>query len=117
MNQVAYICSTGDLVNREVHMSTTQSTQKGVDVTELVETIGGIKQDPTLARFRFRATNLAGRRHSRTSIQGYLGVPATRIDARQASSPSTAMSHQACSAPSAPNAVEARVLGCSRVTL
>jgi hypothetical protein len=55
--------------------TTTQSAPNGVDVTQLVETIGAIKQDPTLATFRFRAKNTwLGGGHSRTSIQGFWGA-------------------------------------------
>ncbi len=43
----------------------------GVDVARLVETIGAIKQDRELAKFRFRATNTwLGGGHSQTSIRG-----------------------------------------------
>lgn len=46
-----------------------------VNLTQLAETIDAIKADPTLATFRFRATNtwLDGG-HSRTAIQGFWGA-------------------------------------------
>lgn len=55
--------------------STTQQTLNGVDVDQLTETIAAIENDPTLAKFRFRATNtwLGGGR-SRTEIQGFYGA-------------------------------------------
>jgi uncharacterized OsmC-like protein len=55
--------------------TTTQDTRNGVNVTQLVETIGAIQNDPTLATFRFRATNnwLGGGR-SRTTIGGFWGA-------------------------------------------
>jgi uncharacterized OsmC-like protein len=55
--------------------TTTQETRNGVNVTQLVETVGAIQQDPSLAIFRFRATNtwLGGGR-SRTSIDGFWGA-------------------------------------------
>lgn len=57
-------------------MSTiTHDTPNGVDVGRLVETIGAVEQDATLARFTFRATNTwLGGGHSRTSIQGFWGA-------------------------------------------
>lgn len=56
-------------------MSTTEVTANGVDVTRLVETVGAIQSDPTLAAFRFRATNtwLSGG-HFRTAIKGFRGA-------------------------------------------
>lgn len=57
-------------------MSTiTEETRNGVNVTRLVETIGAIQNDPSLATFRFRAHNewLGGAR-SRTSINGFWGA-------------------------------------------
>lgn len=55
-------------------MSTT-ATINGVNVDQLVETIGLIEKDPGLATFRFRATNAwLGGGHSRTSIQGFWGA-------------------------------------------
>lgn len=57
-------------------MSTiTHETPNGVDIARLVETVGAVEQDPTLASFTFRATNtwLGGAR-SRTSIQGFRGA-------------------------------------------
>lgn len=50
-------------------------TLNGVNVTQLVDTIDAIKDQPDLARFRFRAKNAwqeGG--HSRTRIQGFYGA-------------------------------------------
>ncbi|NDL60933.1 OsmC family protein [Phytoactinopolyspora mesophila] len=55
--------------------TTTQETRNGVNVAQLVETIGAIQNDPSLATFRFRATNTwLGGGHSRTSINGFWGA-------------------------------------------
>ncbi|NEE00674.1 OsmC family protein [Phytoactinopolyspora halotolerans] len=55
--------------------TTTQETHNGVNVTQLVETVGAIQNDPELATFRFRATNTwLGGGHSRTSIDGFWGA-------------------------------------------
>lgn len=56
-------------------MSTTEARPNGVDVTQLVQTVEAIKNDPSLAAFRFRASNtwLGGGR-SRTSIDGFYGA-------------------------------------------
>jgi uncharacterized OsmC-like protein len=57
-------------------MSTTaQETRNGVNVKQLVDTIGAIRGDPSLARFRFRAANrwVSGGL-SRTTIQGFHGA-------------------------------------------
>ncbi len=50
----------------------TESIRNGVNVTQLVDTIDAIKDDPNLATFEFRASNrwLEGG-HSRTTIQGF----------------------------------------------
>jgi uncharacterized OsmC-like protein len=60
---------------RERIMTVTQETRNGVNVTQLVETIGAIQNDSGLATFRFRAHNewLGGGR-SRTSIDGFWGA-------------------------------------------
>lgn len=56
-------------------MSTTQESRNGVNVAQLVETVGAIQNDPTLATFRFRASNTwLGGGHSRTSIDGFWGA-------------------------------------------
>lgn len=57
-------------------MSTvTQEIRNGVNVTQLVETIGAIQNDPALATFRFRAHNeWLGGAQSRTSIHGFWGA-------------------------------------------
>lgn len=55
--------------------TTTEDTRNGVNVSQLVETVGAIQNDPTLATFRFRARNTwLGGGHSRTSIQGFWGA-------------------------------------------
>ena len=55
--------------------TTTEDTRNGVNVTQLVETVGAIQNDPALATFRFRAHNTwLGGGHSRTSIQGFWGA-------------------------------------------
>lgn len=52
-----------------------QQTPNGVDVAQLVETVGAIQADPTLAAFRFRASNTwLGGGHSRTTIHGFWGA-------------------------------------------
>ncbi|HUH12315.1 MAG TPA: OsmC family protein [Longimicrobiales bacterium] len=55
--------------------STTQQTNNGVDVGQLMETIEAIREQPDLAKFQFRATNswLGGGR-SRTRIQEFHGA-------------------------------------------
>lgn len=56
-------------------MSNTAQAQNGVDVAQLVETIDAIREQPDLAKFRFRATNTwqdGGR--SRTEVQGFWGA-------------------------------------------
>lgn len=55
--------------------TTTHETRNGGDVTQLVETVGAIQNDPDLATFRFRAsTTWLGGGHSRTSIGGFWGA-------------------------------------------
>jgi uncharacterized OsmC-like protein len=55
--------------------ATTEDTRNGVSVTQLVETVGAIQNDPKLATFRFRAHNSwLGGGHSRTSISGFWGA-------------------------------------------
>lgn len=58
-------------------MSTTEVHPNGVNVTQLVQTVEAINGDPSLATFRFRASNtwLGGGR-SRTSIDGFWGAGA-----------------------------------------
>ena len=55
--------------------ATTQDTLNGVNVTQLVETVGAIQSEPGLAAFRFRAHNswLGGGR-SRTTIGAFWGA-------------------------------------------
>lgn len=56
-------------------MSTTEVHPNGVDVTQLVQTVEAITADPSLAAFRFRASNTwLGGGHSRTSIGGFYGA-------------------------------------------
>jgi uncharacterized OsmC-like protein len=57
-------------------MSTTvQGTLNGVDVDQLTGTIDSIREDPAIARFRFRAhTEWAGGAQSRTTIQAFHGA-------------------------------------------
>jgi uncharacterized OsmC-like protein len=52
-----------------------QTSFNGVNVEQLVATIGAIKSDPTLARFTFRANSewVSGGR-SRTQVQGFYGA-------------------------------------------
>lgn len=52
----------------------------GVNVTQLVETVGAIQRQPDLARFSFRAhTTWQGGGRSRTEIQGFHGAGAEDI--------------------------------------
>ena len=53
----------------------TISTVNGVNVEQLVGTVNAIKENPDLARFKFRASNkwLSGG-HSRTTIDGFYGA-------------------------------------------
>src|SRR5690606_29472764 len=47
-------------------------TRNGVDVDQLVETVNAVTNDPSIARFQFRAhTDWAGGSRSRTIIQGF----------------------------------------------
>jgi uncharacterized OsmC-like protein len=57
-------------------MSTrTKNRANGVDVDQLVQTVNAVKENPDLAKFRFRAsTTWMGGGHSRTTIQGFYGV-------------------------------------------
>jgi uncharacterized OsmC-like protein len=57
-------------------MSTnTQNRPNGVDVDRLVQTVTAIKDNPDLARFRFRAsTKWLGGGRSNTTIQGFYGA-------------------------------------------
>lgn len=49
--------------------------RNGVNVDQLVQTVNLIKDDPSLAKFRFRASaKWHGGGHSRTSIQGFYGA-------------------------------------------
>jgi uncharacterized OsmC-like protein len=52
-----------------------QTNLNGVNVDQLVGTINAIKENPGLARFKFRAKNeWIGGGHSRTSIQSFYGA-------------------------------------------
>ena len=56
---------------------TTQTQQQinGVDVNQLTETVSAIKENPSLADFRFRArTEWVDGAHARTQIQGFYGA-------------------------------------------
>ncbi len=57
-------------------MSTQTPTQiNGVDVDQMVATVNAIQENPELARFQFRASNVWIRGgQSRTSIQGFYGA-------------------------------------------
>jgi uncharacterized OsmC-like protein len=53
----------------------TRTAINGVDVDQLVGTINAIKDNPSLARFRFRAHNTwIGGGYTRTTIQGFYGA-------------------------------------------
>lgn len=53
----------------------TPTITNGVNVTQLVETVGHIKADPSLARFRFRTVSAwTSGGATRTRIQGYYGA-------------------------------------------
>jgi len=53
----------------------TETRLNGVNVNQLLATINAIRQDPGLARFRFRAHNeWTGGGKSRTTIQGFHGA-------------------------------------------
>ncbi len=53
----------------------TQQQLNGVDVDQLLETINAIKENPSLANFRFRArTEWVEGARSRTRIQGFYGA-------------------------------------------
>lgn len=55
--------------------SHTQNQVNGVDVGQLVATVNAIQQDPSLARFQFRAhSEWIDGGHSRTSVQGFYGA-------------------------------------------
>ena len=59
-------------------MATTQQEQKmlnGVNVTQLVQTIDAIKQNPEIAKFKFRASNeWVDGGHSKTTIKSFYGA-------------------------------------------
>lgn len=51
---------------------TSENLFNGVNVDQLVATVNAIKDDPSLARFKFRATNeWVNGGHSRTKIQSF----------------------------------------------
>jgi uncharacterized OsmC-like protein len=53
----------------------TQTSLNGVNVVQLVETINAIKDQPEIAKFKFRATNQwVDGGYSRTSIQSFYGA-------------------------------------------
>ncbi|KPV41926.1 osmotically inducible protein C [Thiohalorhabdus denitrificans] len=54
---------------------TTKTVVNGVDVDQLVDTVGAIKEQPDIAKFRFRASNQwVNGGHSRTTIQSFYGA-------------------------------------------
>jgi uncharacterized OsmC-like protein len=54
---------------------TTASVRNGVDITQLVQTIDAIKQQPELAQFKFRAhAEWEEGAESRTTIKGFYGA-------------------------------------------
>ncbi|GAA4300670.1 OsmC family protein [Aestuariibaculum suncheonense] len=56
-------------------MITTANVKNGVNVDQLVETIGAVQQNPELAKFEFKAkTNWIDGGHCVTSIKEYYGV-------------------------------------------
>lgn len=56
-------------------MSTTIGFRNGIDVTQLVETVEAIKQDPTLAKFQFRAkSHWQGGGRCQSVIESYYGA-------------------------------------------
>lgn len=56
-------------------MTTTAMQHNGVDVAALFATIDAVKDDPEIARFRFRATNhwVSGT-HNKSTIHGFYGA-------------------------------------------
>jgi len=53
----------------------TQTFMNGVNVDQLVDTINHVKEQPELAKFKFRATNeWVDGGHSRTTIQSFYGA-------------------------------------------
>ncbi len=55
--------------------STTPTTVNGVNVSDLMATIGAIQQDPDLAHFEFRTKNRwLGGTHNRSTIQSFYGA-------------------------------------------
>ena len=56
-------------------MTTTENIKNGVNVDQLVETIGAVQQNPELAKFQFRAkNNWIDGGHCVSSIKGFYGV-------------------------------------------
>ena len=54
---------------------TTGTITNGVNVDQLIETVGAIKANPSLAKFQFRAkSRWEGGARSRTTIQGFYGA-------------------------------------------
>lgn len=54
---------------------TTNTVMNGVDLDQLVETVGAIQTEPEKAKFRFRAHNeWVNGGHSRTTIQSFYGA-------------------------------------------
>ena len=58
-------------------MITTANVKNGVNVDQLVETIGAVQQNPELAKFKFRSkNNWINGGHCVSSIKGFYGVGA-----------------------------------------
>ena len=56
-------------------MTTTENIKNGVNVDQLVETIGAVQQNPELAKFQFRSkNNWIDGGHCVSSIKGFYGV-------------------------------------------
>jgi uncharacterized OsmC-like protein len=91
-------------------VATTYQTVNGVDVNRLVATIDAIKENPELARFRFRSrSRWEGGARSTTTIDAFYGAgsehPRARTHTLQGDEPGVLLGHD-----TAPNAVET-VLG------
>ena len=67
-------------------MITTANIKNGVNVDQLVETINHVQEDPSLAKFEFRAkTNWIEGGHCVTSIKDYYGVGSEHTERSQES--------------------------------
>lgn len=55
--------------------TTTETLRNGVNVTQLMDTVEAIQNDPELANFEFRASSRwLGGGHARTTVQGFRGA-------------------------------------------